>query len=200
MKTKFQLLPVGILVLLLLGCGGGPAYVRGSEVPDLDKATMSTKLDKIDLEKLFKENSASFEKSGLVRKWKTSTKDIRLAIFPIRNETSEHIDSQLDTLLGKFETALINEGTVTVISRENQRMLVEELKQQRSAAYNPAQAAQLGKQLGAQYFITGKITSSSEKTGSEKRVQYFLFMQALEIETGAVRWQAEANLTKGLIN
>ena len=200
MKTKFQLLPIGILVLLLLGCGGGPAYVRGSEVPDLDKATMSTKLDKIDLEKLFKENSASFEKSGLVRKWKTSTKDIRLAIFPIRNETSEHIDSQLDTLLGKFETALINEGTVTVISRENQRMLVEELKQQRSAAYNPAQAAQLGKQLGAQYFITGKITSSSEKTGSEKRVQYFLFMQALEIETGAVRWQAEANLTKGLIN
>ena len=200
MKTKFQLLPVGILVLLLLGCGGGPAFVRGSEVPDLDKATMSTKLDKIDLEKLFKENSASFEKSGLVRKWKTSTKDIRVAIFPIRNETSEHIDSQLDTLLGKFETALINEGTVTVISRENQRMLVEELKQQRSAAYNPSQAAQLGKQLGAQYFVTGKITSSSEKTGSEKRVQYFLFMQALEIETGAVRWQAEANLTKGLIN
>ena len=200
MKTKSQLLPIGILGLLLLGCGGGPAYVRGSEVPDLDKATMSTKLDKVDLEKLFKENSASFEKSGLVRKWKTSTKDIRLAIFPIRNETSEHIDSQLDTLLGKFETALINEGTVTVISRENQRMLVEELKQQRSAAYNPAQAAQLGKQLGAQYFITGKITSSSEKTGSEKRVQYFLFMQALEIETGAVRWQAEANLTKGLIN
>ena len=200
MKIKSQLLPIGILVLLLLGCGGGPAYVRGSEVPDLDKATMSTKLDKVDLEKLFKENSASFEKSGLVRKWKTSTKDIRLAIFPIRNETSEHIDSQLDTLLGKFETALINEGTVTVISRENQRMLVEELKQQRSAAYNPAQAAQLGKQLGAQYFITGKITSSSEKTGSEKRVQYFLFMQALEIETGAVRWQAEANLTKGLIN
>jgi uncharacterized protein (TIGR02722 family) len=161
---------------------------------------MSTKFDKRDLEKLFKQNEAHLESSGLMKRWKMSTKDVRVAVFPIKNETSEHVDSQLETLLAKFETALINSGTVTVISRERQRMLIEELKNQRSAAFDPSQTAQLGKQLGAQYFVTGKLTSSSEKSGTEKRVQYFLFMQAVEIETGAVRWQTEANLTKGLIN
>ena len=199
METQHLLLGT-VIIALLSGCGGGPAYVRGSDVPELDEYAMSTKFDKRDLEKLFKENQGHLESSGLMKRWKMSTKDVRVAVFTIKNDTSEHVDSQLETLLAKFETALINSGTVTVISRERQRMLVEELKLQRSAAFNPGQTAQLGKQLGAQYFITGKLTSSSEKTGSEKRVQYFLFMQAVEIETGAVRWQTEANLTKGLIN
>ena len=60
-------------------------------------------------------------------------------------------------------------------------------------------AAQLGKQLGVSYFITGKVYDSAEKSGSERRIQYFLFMQAIEVETGAIRWQSEANLTKGLV-
>ena len=200
MPIRLSLFTALIFGIILPACGGGPAYVRGSEVPDLDNATMSTKFDKRDLEKLFAETEGHFNKSGLMRKWKTSTSDVRVAVFPIRNETSEHIDSQLETLLADFETSLVNEGTVTVISRERQRMLIEELKLQRSAAFNPKETAQLGKGLGAKYFITGKITSSSERTGSEKRVQYFLFMQALEIETGAIRWQKKATLTKGLIN
>ena len=175
MKTAHTQILLLLLVSVMLACGG-PAYVRGSEVPELDEATMSTKFDKRDLEKLFGQNEKHLNNSALMRRWKTSTKDVRVAVFPIRNETSEHIDSQLETLLSDFETSLINAGTVTVISRERQRMLIEELKQQRSAAFNPQDAAKLGKQLGAQYFITGKITSSSEKSGSEKRVQYFLFM------------------------
>jgi len=199
METQ-HLLIFTVIFAVLSGCGGGPAYVRGSDVPELDEYAMSTKFDKRDLEKLFKQNEGHLQSSALMKRWKMSTKDVRVAVFTIKNETSEHVDSQLETLLAKFETSLINSGTVTVISRERQRMLIEELKQQRSAAFNPNQTAQLGKQLGAQYFITGKLTSSSEKTGSEKRVQYFLFMQAVEIETGAVRWQTEANLTKGLIN
>ena len=199
MKTAQHTIALLLLGSMLLACGG-PAYVRGSDVPELDEATMSTKFDKRDLERLFSQNEKHLSSSSLMRKWKISTDDIRVAVFPIRNDTSEHIDSQLETLLSDFETSLINSGTVTVISRERQRMLIEELKQQRSAAFNPQEAAKLGKQLGAQYFITGKISSSSEKTGTEKRVQYFLFMQAIEIETGAIRWQKKATLTKGLIN
>lgn len=199
MNTYRPMITVCLLTSLLLACGG-PAHVRGSEAPGLDDATMSTKFDKRDLEKLFAENEQHLNDSRLMRDWKTSTERVRVAVFPIRNESGEHIDSQLETLLADFETALINSGTVTVISRENQGMLIEELKQQRSAAFNPQEVAKLGKQLGVQYFITGKITSSSERTGSEKRVQYFLFMRAIEIETGAILWQKKSTTTKGLIN
>ncbi|MCA9539684.1 MAG: penicillin-binding protein activator LpoB [Myxococcales bacterium] len=192
-----------IAALAAFACSSGPAFVRGGDNPELDEYAMSTGLDKKDLEKLFAQNSESLLKGGAMRRWKEMSadgKEAKVAIFAIKNETSEHIDSQLNALLSKFETDLVNSGYVTVISHERQRELIEELKKQQSAAFDPDNAGQLGRQLGAQYFITGKVYDSAEKTGEERRVQYFLFMQAVEIETGAVRWQNEANLTKGLIN
>ena len=197
---------IGLTVLtglfLVAACSGGPTYVRGSDKPDLDEYAMSTGLDKKDLEKLFDDNVKSLMQSGAMNRWKDASREGNeptVAIFPVKNETSEHIDSQLDALLSKFETSLVNSGYVTVISHERQRQLVTELKLQQSAAFDPDKAAQLGRQLGAQYFVTGKVYDSAEKTGGERRVQYFLFMQAIDVETGAIRWQNEANLTKGLV-
>jgi len=203
MRRLVSLASLGLVLCALPACSGSPAYVRGDEVPELDEYAMSTGLDKKDLEKLFDDNAKSLTESGAMRRWKTASaggKEARVAIFPIRNETSEHIDSQLQALLSKFETRLVNSGYVTVVSHENQRGLVEELKKQQSAAFDPDKASQLGRQLGVGYFITGKVYDAAEKSGNERRVQYFMFMQALEVETGAIRWQNEANLTKGLIN
>ena len=190
------------IVIFSLGCSGKPAFVRGSDNPDIDKYAMSTGLDKKDLENLFNQNSKSLLAGGAMRKWKDLSRDGKeatIAIFPVKNETSEHIDSQLQALLSKFETDLVNSGYVRVVSYESQPALVQELKKQQSAAFDPDKAAQLGRQLGVKYFITGKVYDSAEKSGEERRVQYFLFMRAIEVETGAIRWQHEADLTKGLI-
>ena len=58
----------------------------------------------------------------------------------------------------------------------------------------------MGKRLGAKYFLTGKVYDSAERVEDERRVQYFLFMKVVEIENGVIRWQNEANLTKGLVD
>lgn len=187
---------------LLLACSGGPSYVRGSEMKELDEYAMSTGLDKRDLEGLFEQNWASLEGSGLVQEWRGAAQGgtkHTVAVFPFANETSEHIDSQLDALLSKVETRLVNSRSVTVIDRERQKQLVEELRVQSSAAFDPARSAQLGRQVGAQYFVTGKVHDSAERTGEERRVQYFLFMKVVSVETGAIEWQNEAALTKGLV-
>jgi uncharacterized protein (TIGR02722 family) len=202
-RTTTRHLPFLLLAGALALPACGPSYVRGDEHGELDEYAMSTGLDKKDLEKLFNENADSLLKSGAMRKWKEEAragKEPAVAIFPVKNETSEHIDSQLHALLSKFETKLVNSGDVTVISYERQKDLVDELKVQQGAAFDPDKAAQLGKQLGAKYFVTGKVYDSAEKTSDERRVQYFLFMQAVDVETGVIRWQNEANLTKGLVN
>jgi penicillin-binding protein activator len=203
--NHIRLLTLGFALasMALTACSGSPSFVRGSENPELDEYAMSTGLDKKDLEKLFNQNAKSLLESGAMRRWKDMANDGKeqtVAIFPVTNETSEHIDSQLSALLSKFETQMVNSGYVAVISYERQKTLVNELGKQQSAAFDPDKAAQLGKQLGAHYFVTGKVYDSAERTGSERRVQYFLFMQAVEVETGRIRWQNEANLTKGLVN
>ena len=103
-------------------------------------------------------------------------------------------------MLSKVETRLVNSGFVSVISREMQKQLVEELRTQSSAAFDSSKAAQLGRQVGAKYFVTGKIHDAAEKTSDAKRVQYFLFMQVVDVETGGIRFQQEAELTKGLVD
>lgn len=197
--NKSVMFVMTVLVVLALGSGCGPTYVRGSENPELDDAAMSTGLDKRDLEKLFDENYESLMASAVINTWKAESPPPVVSLFPIANETSEHVRDQLDALLSKMETQLINSGVATVVDRERQNELIAEVRRQQGGAFDETKSAEVGRQLGAKFFLTGKVYDSAEKTGKERRVQYFLFMKIVEIETGVVRWQNEANLTKGLV-
>lgn len=186
-------------LVFVLSCGGGPSYVRGSDDPELDNYAMSTGLDKKDLENLFDQNLDSLMTSAVVSRWKVEPEPPVVSLFPIVNETSEHIRDQLNALASKMETKLINGGFVTMVDHARQNELIAEVQRQQGGAFDEAMSAQVGRQLGAKYFLTGKVYDSAEKTGQERRVQYFLFMKIVEVETGVIRWQNEADLTKGLV-
>lgn len=198
MKTVVFLIMFVSWGALAIGCG--PTYVRGSEMEELDDYAMSTGLDKRDLEQLFDENVESLMASAVVGKWKAESEPPIVALFPIANETSEHVREQLDALASKMETTLINSGVATVVDHSLQDQLIEEVMKQQGGAFDAAASAEVGRQLGARFFLTGKVYDSAERTGDERRVQYFLFMQVVEVETAAIRWQNEANLTKGLVD
>jgi uncharacterized protein (TIGR02722 family) len=194
---KITLFMVILWTASLANCG--PTYVRGSEMKELDEYAMSTGLDKRDLEKLFDENINSFMESAVVTRWKGETEPPIVSLFPVRNETSEHIRDQLNALMSKMETKLINSGVATVVDRDRQDELISEVMHQQGGAFDETQSAEVGRQLGAKFFLTGKVYDSAERTDGERRVQYFLFMKVVEVETSVVRWQNEANLTKGLV-
>ncbi|MDJ0764673.1 MAG: penicillin-binding protein activator LpoB [Myxococcota bacterium] len=199
MKKFALLVLIGLLVAVGAGCGG-PTYVRGSEMKELDDYAMSTGLDKRDLEQLFDENINALMASPVVEKWKAEPEPPIVSLFPIANDTSEHVRDELDALLAKMETTLINSGIVTVVDHARRDQLIEEIRAQQGGAFDEANSAQVGRQLGARYFLTGRVHDAAERTGDERRVQYFLFMKIVELETGAIRWQNEANLTKGLVD
>jgi len=186
-----------IIALFLVSCG--PTYVRGSEEPELDEYAMSTGLDKKDLEKLLDENMNSMMSSAVIAEWKKESPPPIVAIFPIANETSEHISNELNALLSDIETRMINGGVAQIVSREKQDALIQEVRKQQGGAFDSSQGAVYGRQLGARFFITGKVYDTSERTEDEKRVQYYLFMQIIDVETGLVRWQNKAELTKGIL-
>jgi hypothetical protein len=184
--------------LLLAGCGGATA-VRGDEVAGLDDEAMSTGLDKRDLQKMMADNMKLLQASAVIGRWQRENQP-RLAVLPIRNDTSEHIDSALDALISDVETTLVNAGHVRVISRENQGTLIEEVRRQHSDAFDPAQVSRWGRQVGARYFLTGKVFSADERNEDQRRVQYFMFMQVLDAETGDILFQNKSQVTKALID
>ncbi|MBN2803919.1 MAG: penicillin-binding protein activator LpoB [Deltaproteobacteria bacterium] len=193
----YYFLILSFVSIFAVACGAN--YVRGDEVEGLDEYAMSTGLDKVDLEKLFDANIESLMSSAVVSKWKEESEPPVVSIFPIANETSEHIRESLDTLSSKMETQMINSGIATMIDHDQQSRLIEEVRKQQGGDFDQSKSADIGRQLGAKFFITGKIHSSSEKVKGEKRVQYFLFMKVVDVETGVIRWQNESNLTKGLV-
>lgn len=181
---------------MFLSACGKPTVVRGQDEAGLDQAAMSTGLDKRDLETLLREDLEALKGSAVVRRWEGENMPT-VAILPIQNDTSEHIDGALEALLSDIETVLVNAGHVRVVSRERQAQLIEEVKKQNaSGAFNPAQIAAWGQQLGARYFVTGKVYSTAERLNDERRVQYYLFMQVLDAQTGDILFQNKAGITK----
>jgi penicillin-binding protein activator len=185
------------LSCLAAGCGG-PKAVRGEDVEGLDTDAMSTGLDRRDLQKLKAENMNALDGSAVVSRWESEARP-QLAVLPFRNETSEHIESSLDALISDIETDLINGGHVSVISLENQASLMAEIKRQQGEGFDQGKAAAVGRQLGVKYIITGKVFTTDEKLAKERRVQYYLFMQVLEVETGQILFQNKASLTKAMM-
>ncbi len=184
--------------LLLFSACAGPQAVRGDEVAGLDDQAMSTGLDRRDLQKMLHENLQALQNSGVVRRWEKEARPT-VAVLPLRNETSEHVDSALQALISDIETRLINGGHVRVVSVERQSELMDEIRRQYSDAYDPAQIARWGNQVGARYFVTGKVFSTDERHDDERRVQYFLFLQVLDVETGEILFQNKTAVTKALI-
>ena len=199
MRTSSLLLVTALMTFSTVGCGG-PTYVRGGEVEGLDDAAMSTGLDKRDLEKLLHETMASMLNSTAAKNFQESKSRPRLAIYPLANETSEHIDSQLQALLSDIENYMVESDMVDVISVERQRQMMAEVDIQHGGGFDPTKISAYNKQMGAEYYITGKVFSSDERTAEGRRVQYFMFMQMIEVATSAIKWQHKSALTKALID
>jgi len=192
----------GVLALVMAAAAAaaacGPKAVRGEDVEGLDDQAMSTGLDRRDLQKLLQENMKALQEAPVIRRWEGEQMPA-VAVLPLRNETSEHVESALDALISDIETTLVNAGHVRVISMEQQPKLIQEIRQQYSGAFDPSQAAQWGKQIGARYIVTGKVFSSDERQSGERRVQYFMFIQVLDVETSQILFQHKSAVTKAII-
>jgi PBP1b-binding outer membrane lipoprotein LpoB len=193
-----SLLALAALVVAAGPACSSPTYVRGGEVEGFDDQAMGTTLDKRDLDQLVHENLKALLSSGVARQWNEDRSKPTLAIYPLANETTEHVGSQLDALLSDIETFMVNSNLVTVVSVERQRQMIAEIEKQRGGGFDPKNIAEYNKQLGAKYYITGKVYASDQRAEDERRVQYFMFMQVIDVATSAVVWQNKANVTKGI--
>ena len=196
LRRSFVFSVASIAGLVALGCG--PKAVRGEDVAGLDDQAMSTGLDRRDLQKMLHDNMQALQSAPVIARWQQE-KGPTVSVLPLRNETTEHIDSQLDALISDIETTLVNAGHVQVISLESQPQLMEQVRKQYQDGFDQSKIAGWGKQIGVRYVVTGKVFASDERQDKERRVQYFMFIQVLEVETGQIFFQHKSAVTKAII-
>lgn len=193
-KFFFASLVPAVLLAALPGCGS--EVVRGSHDPSIDNKAMSTGLDKDDIQRMLSENLNDLRNRPVVASWQKEGGTATISVLPFRNETSEHIDSPLHAMLSEAETWLVDTGAVKVVSAERRPELIEEMRLENSGGFDPGAISKFGKLLGVKYVLTGKVQSADEKKDDERRVQYFFFMQVLDVETAQILWQHKAYVTK----
>jgi len=177
-----------------------PTYVRDTDVRGLDDAAMGVGLDRRDLERLYEENMSSMASSRWFNDMaRTQGPRPTVAVMPFENATTEHVEQQLHALIGMVETELVQSGYFSVVAKPLREKLIEELLLQQHELFDASRAVSVGRQLGVSYFVTGRVVDNSERTATARRVQYFMFMQAISVETGEIVWQNRADLSKGII-
>lgn len=197
-----RLLALALLGMLTASLACAPRAMRGGDGTEnrgMDAPAMSTTLDRTDIQYLVSKNLEGLYNSGF---WNnevtTMSSQPIMAIWPIENSTSEHLDDQMLTLLSSIETNLINSGEVQVVAKSRQAQLAREIGVQQGAIFDPTKAAEMGRQLGAKYFVTGKLTAVDERIQKTRRLQYSLFLQIIELETSLVKFQHETARSKAL--
>lgn len=186
----------GLLALQLAGCG--PTVVRGSDDPSVDRAALSTSLDKEDMKRALKDTLNKFRTSDVMNRWRTENPKPTVAVFPFQNSTSEHIDSQLDTILSETENWILEAGTVRVIDQRRQAEFIRQVEGSQSAAFDPKHIPQYGKQMGAKYVITGHVSGNDERNEDMRRVQYFLYLEVVEVATSEKLGLWKSEITKAV--
>ena len=183
---------------LALQPGCGKEVVRGADDPSVDRAALSTSLDKEDMKRALKDTLNKFRASDVMNRWRTENPKPTVAVFPFQNTTSEHIESQLDTILSETETWLLEAGTVRIIDRRRQQDFIRDVEGSQSAAFDPKHAPKYGKQMGAKYYITGHVSGNDERSEDMRRVQYFLYLEVVEVETSEKLGVWKSEITKAV--
>jgi penicillin-binding protein activator len=190
---------LGLLCWAATGCA--KEYVRGADEPGIDRPAMSTGLDKDDIQRTLQTLLNQLRDAPIMTEWRIKAGQgdkETVAIAPFLNETSEHIDPQLDSMLAETETWLVNSQILRVISQERQADMIRQVEGAQHPVFDPRHIPQYGKQLGVKFYVTGKVGSSDERTEDARRVQYFIFMQVIDTATSEIRWQQKAYVTKAV--
>lgn len=85
---------------------------------------------------------------------------IAVAPFTFHKDFRAAPGATLETaaLTNKFVTALVGTRKFDVVERERMDKLIDEMRLGQSGLQDPAHAAQMGKQLGAKYFLMGEVS------------------------------------------
>lgn len=123
----------------------------------------------------------------------TAKNPVKIAFVDVKNETNEIINKNL--FIEKIRTMLMKnaKGKMVFLDREILDEINAEREDKRAGEYTYSQQA---KKLGADYFLTGKL-SSIDKVGSGKRSTYTRYAFRLtDTETTAIIWEDDYEVKK----
>jgi uncharacterized protein (TIGR02722 family) len=183
------LLPV---VFLLVSCAGQQQFTEGKYDDMAEDRLLDDKFNETDMRQIADAMITSLVGSPVVLESKQRPV---VLVTLVKNRSEEHID--MKSMTDKIKVALVKSGKFRFTEKEVRSELAEELQYQNQSGYvDAASARQVGKQIGANYFLTGELTDRVQEVGKKKYVYYKATFNLVNIQTGILDWTDEKEIRK----
>jgi len=123
-----------------------------------------------------------------------------LIIYPVANETSEHINT--DGITDAIRMKLFKSGKFRFISEHQRGNILNETDYQSRGYVDPAMRIEQGRQLGADYILSGTLRSIKKKEpkqwrlNKKERIYYSLDLTMTDLKTGELVYADQAELAR----
>jgi len=176
-------------LLLLQGCANKVAYQDATEVETTTIDFGSTDLQQIAAKMV--DSVLTFPPIVQV----TSERRPVMFVDKIKNKTTEHIDTE--SITDTISTRILRSGKFRFVDMTKVAEVREQLAfQNEGGMVKRDTAAQVGRQIGAEYMMYGNLSSIVKKSDDVKDVYYKFTLKVMHLESGIVEWSDEKEIRK----
>lgn len=123
-----------------------------------------------------------------------------LIVYPVVNETSEHIST--GGITDEIRMKLIQSGKFRFINDGQRENIQKETAYQNQGYVDPAMRVEQGRQLGADYILSGTLRSIKKEQAKQwrlnkkERIYYSLDLTMTDLKTGEIVYADQAELAR----
>lgn len=125
-----------------------------------------------------------------------------VVIYPVANRTAEHIDTS--GITDDIRNELLNGGELRFVNRPRRDDLIQEADYQYAGFVAPEQRVAEGRQVGADYVLSGTLRSIEKSEPAQwrlfkrNRVYYSMTLELTGLESGEIVWADSVELAREL--
>ncbi len=190
-RKSWSAIWVGLVCVFVTACGT-QQFTQGEYDDVSQDRLLDDKFNEGDMRRIADAMVASLSGSAVVQ---GGAKRPVVLVTLVKNRSEEHID--MKSMTDKIRVALVKSGKFRFTEKETRGDLAEEMEYQNQSGYvDAATAKKIGKQIGADYFLTGEITDRVQEVGRKKYVYYKATFNLVNIQTGILDWTDEKEIRK----
>ena len=119
-----------------------------------------------------------------------------LIVQSVRNNSMEHIDT--DLFVEELQRALINSGRVQFVASAAERGEIRSERADQDLNASEDTRKEHGQENGADYGLSGTITSVQDRAGGELVVLYQVNLKLVDVKTNQIVWNGQKKIKKNV--
>jgi penicillin-binding protein activator len=187
-----RVLLAGLSVAMAVsGCSGPKAFTKGEYDDPTRVQLLDDKFNEADMQQMADTIIKAMVSCPYVA---NAPKPPVVIVERVANRTEEHIDTV--SLTDKIRTSLIKSGKVRFVNKEERGTLSDEYDYNAAGNVSGPTAKQRGKQIGADYILSGNLMTNIQQVGNDKFIYYKLTVNLTNMEASTIDCTEEREIRK----